>query len=75
MSYIDLVLKIYSYRERLDCQSWIDLNKRTITSPHHPFEYGNRINCAWLLMAPVRHNVWLRVVDMEVNISLVLDVI
>ena len=59
--------QILFFRQRLDCQSWIDLNKRTLTSPHYPFEYGNIVDCAWLLKAPVAQNVWLRVVDMDVS--------
>ena len=55
------------YRARLDCQDWIDLNKGTLLSPNYPFEYGNNVDCAWLLNAPAKHNVWLRVVDMDVR--------
>ena len=54
-------------RQRLDCQSWIDLIKMEITSPNYPFEYGNRVDCAWLLTAPISKNVWLRVVDLDVS--------
>ena len=55
------------FRQRLECESWIDLNKRTLTSPNHPFEYGNKVDCAWILTAPKEQNVWLRIVDMDVR--------
>ena len=61
-------MKIIEFcRQRLDCQFWIDFNKNTLTSPNYPFEYGNAVDCAWLLAAPVAHNVWLQVVDMDVS--------
>ena len=51
----------------MQCQEWLDLYKGTLISPNYPYEYGNRVDCLWDLNAPLKHNVWLKVEDMDVS--------
>ena len=42
-------IKSNLYFETDECIQWLDLENSTLTSPNYPNNYGDNLNCQWLI--------------------------
>ena len=50
-----------------DCESWMDMNKKTFKSPNYPHTYKYSIKCSWLITADHDYHISLDVGEFYVR--------
>ena len=49
------------------CESWVDMNSKTLQSPKYPHTYNSNASCNWLIT--VRHGFHITLDFIEFNVS------
>ena len=50
-----------------ECESWLDMNKKTLKSPNYPLAYSNSLNCTWLITVDQNCHITLDVTEYYVR--------
>ena len=50
-----------------ECESWLDMNKKTLKSPNYPQEYHNYEKCSWLITIDNDYHITLDVGEFYVR--------
>ena len=50
-----------------ECESWLDMNKKTLKSPNYPQEYHNYKKCSWLITIDNDYHITLDVGEFYVR--------
>ena len=54
-----------------ECESWLDMNKKTLKSPNYPLAYSNSLNCTWLITVDQNCHITLDVTEYYVRYQIV----
>ena len=50
-----------------ECESWLDMNKKTLKSPNYPLTYYNGIKCRWLIIIDHAYHISLDISEFYVR--------
>ena len=50
-----------------ECESWLDMNKKTLKSPIYPYQYHNYKKCSWLITIDNDYHITLDVGEFYVR--------
>ena len=51
-----------------ECESWLDMNKRTFKSPNYPQTYQISMKCSWLITVDHDYHITLNIIELYVRI-------
>ena len=51
-----------------ECESWLDMNKKTFKSPKHPQTFFISMNCSWLIT--VDHDYHINIIFFELYVRI-----
>ena len=54
-----------------ECESWLDMNKKTLKSPNYPQEYDYGIKCSWLITVDHDYHLTLDVSEFYVRYQII----
>ena len=52
-----------------ECESWLDMNKRTFKSPNYPQTYHISMKCSWLITVDHDYYITLNFIELYVRLS------
>ena len=55
-----------------ECESWLDMNKKTLKSPNYPQLYHNSRECRWLITVDHDNHITLNFVGLDVRYHLIM---
>ena len=54
-----------------ECESWLDMNKKTLKSPNYPLTYYNSNKCSWLITVDHDYHITLDVNKFHVRYQII----
>ena len=54
-----------------ECESWLDMNKKTLKSPNYPQTYDYSIKCSWLITVDHDYYITLDITKFHVRYQIV----
>ena len=54
-----------------DCESWLDMNKKTFKSPNYPQTHDYSIKCSWLITVDHDYHITLDVSEFHVSYQMI----
>ena len=55
-----------------ECESWLDMNKKTFKSPNYPQLYHNSMECRWLITIDHDYHITINFVGLDVRYHLIM---
>ena len=55
-----------------DCESWLDMNKKTLKSPNYPQNYYNSNKCSWLITMDHDYYITLDISEFYVRYQIII---
>ena len=53
----------------IECQSWLDMNKKVLKSPNYPELYHNSMKCSWLITVGHDYHITLNLNELHVRLK------
>ena len=51
----------------IECQSWLDMNKKILKSPNYPKPYHTSKKCSWLITVDHDYHITLNIIELHVR--------